>query len=182
MIETETKIAVEDLEEIRRRLTEVKAENQGSVHLIDTYYVFPSQDTPNQAVRIRESDELGERAELTCKTHASASRGVTARHEITVSVIGPAGMHEILVLLGGQVSARIDKSRERYLVSGLPVYLDSVVGLGTFVEIGAPVQTKNVAKMRERIERTVAVLGLQAHTASRKCYFELALEKDHESH
>jgi len=178
IVETELKIPVEDLEGMRQRLAEVEAENQSPVQLVDTYYTFPWQDDPTRVIRIRESDELEESAELTFKKPASSSRYATSRHEITVSLAVADDMHKILQLLGGQVSACIEKHRDRYVVSGVPVYLDDVLQLGTFVEVGGPIQVEEVPEMRERIQSVVETLGLRNHVASSKSYYQLALESN----
>jgi len=178
MIETETKIPVDDLTSVRKKLGKLEAVCQGRVHLADTYFSSPGTRQADISVRVRDSTDQPNCAELTLKELPGGDPHVTSRREINVGLSDAAAMREILSALGFRVSAHIDKVREMFLLADLPVYLDSVEGLGQFVEIGAPVRPEGVSNMRERIREAVQALGLGEHVPASKSYFEMKVESN----
>lgn len=178
LIETEVKIRVSSFAHVRNRLIQLGAAQRGIHHLSDTYVDCPGTVSASIALRVRES--VGEQGgdELTLKTSTGADPHVTSRREVNVGLSDAAAMREILSALGFRVSAHIDKVREMFLLADLPVYLDSVEGLGQFVEIGAPVRPEGVSNMRERIREAVQALGLGEHVPASKSYFEMKVESN----
>ncbi|GEM_PF-2953250 len=176
LIETEIKIPVSSLVEVRSSLLNAHAAPEGHVRLVDTYYILPAVEGGEHVVRIRGASTEKEAAELTIKVPFASEVEAVCRHEVSVGLRDPRAMHEILVLLGARVAARVEKIREMYIVSGVPVYLDDVAGLGRFIEIGAPVLPDMVPEMGQRIATILRLLDLQDRPVSEKSYYELAIE------
>ena len=176
MIEIETKIPISDLAIVRDTLKLLDAEDLGNVQLADTYYVIPWWGSAANSIRIRESDAGESDAELTLKAPSESNEAAVSRREISVGIRDTAAMRQILDLLGMDVCARVGKSRERFELRGVPVYLDEVPGLGNFVEIGAPVHLEDVNTMRERIREVVALLELSDLEPECRSYLQLVLE------
>nr|MCG2892552.1 class IV adenylate cyclase [Vulcanisaeta sp.] len=85
---------------------------------------------------------------------------------------------EILRRLGFREVARIVKRRDVYNYENFTIYLDTVEGLGNFVEVETMVNDRElIDKATEEVLRLGDRLGLSRDWIERRTYLELMLEK-----
>jgi len=138
--EVEVKARAEP-EEVRKRLAELGAQPVGAEEQEDVYFEHPCRSflAGDEAFRLRVA---GGRAELTYK--GPRKLGCTkSRLEVTVPVCDAAAAKALLELLGFKEAVKVRKKRELYRLGDVEVALDTVEGLGAFVELesrGAPVE------------------------------------------
>jgi adenylate cyclase class 2 len=152
-----------DLEKVRERLAELGAVFVGVEEQEDVYFEHPCRSllAGDEALRLRVA---GGRAELTYKG-PRGSGSAKSRVEVTVPVGDAAAARALLEQLGFREAVRVRKRRELYRLGGVEVALDTVEGLGTFVELeskGAP---------GERLIELLELLG--AGEPLRETYAEL---------
>ena len=134
MIEVEVRARVDSFRGLRQALGE-KARFMGSTHQEDKIFGHPKfLDSEHKIVeggvvaRIRES---GDRKVLEFKEIIRGGGALELKHEIT----DPAKIKEFLGKLGFEEGFSISKVRETYLYRDLLVCLDTVEGLGQFIEV-----------------------------------------------
>jgi adenylate cyclase class 2 len=174
MYEIEAKIRVDDLDEVRTRLTEHHAEFQGEDSQRDVYYNAPHRDfaETDEALRVRYT---GGMPEITYKGPKLPSSGIKARREINIRVDSGERFEELLAQIGFTVTASVVKHREEYRLHGASIALDSVAGLGTFVEIEVMTEEEGGAA-EAHIHKMQKMLGVKgAHIPD--SYLELILAK-----
>jgi len=152
-----------DLEKVRRKLAELGAALVSVEEQEDVYFEHPCRDllASDEALRLRVA---GGRAELTYKGPRGPG-SAKSRLEVVVPVSDAAAARALLELLGFREAVRVRKRRELYRLGDVEVSLDSVEGLGTFVELesrGAP---------GERLIELLKLLG--AGELVRETYAEL---------
>jgi adenylate cyclase class 2 len=174
MYEIEAKVRVDDLDELRSRLVEQHAEKIGEESQHDVYYNAPHRDfaATDEALRVRYT---GGAPEITYKGPKIASTGIKARREININVDSGEKFEELLELLGFQRAASVIKEREEYRLRGASIALDSVEGLGTFVEIEVMAEEDREAA-EAHIHELEDMLGVQG-THITASYLELLLAK-----
>ncbi len=152
-----------DPERIRRKLAELGAELVSVEEQEDVYFAHPCKDlfASDEALRLR---AVGGKAELTYKGPRKPG-SAKSRLEVTVLVSDAAAAKALLELLGFKEAVRVRKRRELYKLGDVEVALDTVEGLGAFVELeskGAP---------EERLAELLKLLG--AGELVRETYAEL---------
>jgi adenylate cyclase class 2 len=178
--EVEAKIVLEDcnrLDEVKRRLEELGARFDGEVYEEDTYYQHPCRNfaETDEALRLRIADG---KVEITYKGPKRVHGGVKEREELTARVVDGAFMARILERLGFKPVATVRKRRLYYTIEGLAeISLDTVEGLGCFVEIEYRGRARSAEEAAEAVERLAARLGLDKFPRTVKSYLELLLEK-----
>lgn len=125
--EYERKYKVESLAQTKSTVEKLGGNLGSSRQTIDTYFAMPS---PEQYLRVRV--ENGE-AELAF--HLVRSDTETQEYETAVS--DGKVMIEILKKLGFETDIIVKKNRESYSLGNSKIELDTVEGLGNFVEIEA---------------------------------------------
>ncbi len=174
MYEIEVKVRVDDLDEVRSRLTEHRAEKHRDESQTDVYYNAPHRDfaETDEALRVRYTGGV---PEITYKGPKIASSGVKARREINIRVDSGERFEDLLTQLGFTRTASVAKHREEYRWHGASVALDSVEGLGTFVEIEVMTEEDRDGAEAHILELE-KILGVQgAHIPD--SYLELILAK-----
>lgn len=175
----EVEIKVETAHEpVRRRLTEADAEPLGRVEQRDTYYDAPDREfaETDEAFRVRiEQPDGGEPAvKLTYKGPLVDAETKT-RREAETTVADRDAIESILDGLGYEPAATVVKHRERFALGDYTVTLDSVDGLGEFVEIDREVQEDGVASAREAAKSHLRSLGIDPDDGIRTSYLGLLL-------
>jgi adenylate cyclase class 2 len=174
MLEIELKVAVPDLDRVRNRLAEQKAEFVGKMHEHDIYYNAPHRDfgVTDEAMRVRYTND---RAVVTYKGAKIKKFGLKAREELNTAVESGTVFETMLARLGFVKTAEVNKWRENYRLAGAVISLDSVDELGTFVEIEVIAESENsdAATRIEKISKEIGVHG-EPILAS---YLELLLSK-----
>lgn len=188
MYEVEVKVRA-DHDAVRDALDDLNAEALGRVEQVDTYYDAPHRSFPDtdEALRIRrerspgdaEYDRDGEtdRTQLTYKGPL-VDDDTKTRREIETAVESADDADEILRALGFDASATVRKVRERYALTGAVISLDTVEGLGEFVEVERESAESAVDVTATRIRSLVADLGLDPDEGIRASYLELLLDAD----
>jgi adenylate cyclase class 2 len=184
MYEVEVKVRA-DHETVRDALESAGATHVESVEQADTYYDAPDRDfaQTDEALRIREERSATNRSEtdnlettdtrLTYKGPLVDSDSKT-REEAETAVVDPEALQSILDGLGYDPAAVVEKNRDRYTLDGVSVTLDTVDGLGEFVE--AELETEDdIDSARDRILTLLTDLGLDTDDQIRTSYLGLLI-------
>ena len=132
----EVKLRADDLERVAAAVERMGGRLVSSVVEEDVYFAHPCRDfaTTDEALRLRMS---GDSAELTYKGPRSGGGGAKSRAEVSVKVGDPGAAAELLKGLGFAPVATVRKRRSYYRTDTAMISLDSVYGLGDFVEVEA---------------------------------------------
>ncbi|WP_336135705.1 class IV adenylate cyclase [Natronomonas amylolytica] len=177
MYEVELKVRT-DHEPVRERLAELDADPQGLVEQVDTYYDHPIRDfaETDEALRIRrETYEDEESARVTYKGPLVEEASKT-REEWETGVDDGETMADILDELGFAPAATVEKIRERFECDGYTVTLDTVAGLGEYVEVET--ESEAIDPAREGAIELLHELGLDPDEQVRTSYLGLLLDAD----
>lgn len=163
---------------VRDRLDALGAKRLGSVTQEDTYYDAPHRDfaETDEALRIRrETPEGGEsRAYLTYKGPLVDETSKT-REEAETRVGDGSTTARVLDGLGFEAAATVRKERDRYTLDGYTVTLDTVDGLGEFVEVETEAD-EGVDVAREGAFDVLDRLGLDPEDGIRTSYLCMLLD------
>jgi adenylate cyclase class 2 len=148
----------------------------------DQYFNAPDRDfaKTDEALRIR---QVGSTAKLTYKGPKRDLETKT-RTELEVALAGPESsaetMAQILRHLGYQPAGIVKKQRRVYKLAlgafEAEICLDTVLGLGSFVELEIGVDESKVAAARDALLQLARDLGLGQ--AERRSYLELILNRE----
>lgn len=190
MYEVEVKVPA-DLERVRDRLDELAAADRGSVRQVDTYYDAPHRSFPetDEALRVRresirdEGRDDAESAEGTEEETRLTYKGPLVdddsktREEVETGVEDDDEMDAILSNLGFEAAATVRKDRDRYSIDGYVVTLDSVEGVGEFVEVERAVEEGDVEAARDGAFDLLERLRLDPEDQVRTSYLGMLLEE-----
>ena len=159
---------------LRERLATMGVEPEGIQEHLDTYYNSPVRDFSNtdEALRIR---SVNERSVLTYKGKKLDSVSKT-RPEFETEVDGD-NARSILVALGFFESGVVRKKREVFSYQDMTIALDSVEGLGEFIEVEKQADC-NIKEHSDEIFAFLEKLGIQKEDSIRTSYLEMVLEKE----
>ncbi|WP_255167023.1 class IV adenylate cyclase [Natrononativus amylolyticus] len=178
MYEVEVKVPA-DLEAVRDRLADLGARPAGTVVQVDTYYDAPHRSFPetDEALRIRRESGADDRREtrLTYKGPLVDDASKT-REEAETGVEEAEDLEAILTNLGFDPAATVRKERTRYALEGYTVTLDSVAGVGEFVEVETEATADELEDAREDAYDVLERLELDPADQLRTSYLELHLE------
>lgn len=176
MYEVEMKVRA-DHEQVRQTLNEHGATPLDTVTQRDTYYDAPTRDfaETDEALRVRrEERDEEDRAKLTYK--GPLVGGTSKTREEYETELGDADvMESILDSLGFVPVETVGKERERFSIGEYVVTLDTVDGLGEFVEVETEAPEKGIDTARAGVTGTVESLGLDPDAEIRTSYLELLL-------
>lgn len=162
-IEFKTRLAA--FEPAEAALRELGATFAGTLHQRDTYFAVR-----DGRLKLREQ-ERG--AELIAYRRDEDTATMHSRYTVT-AVAEPAACIAALAAEHG-VRGVVVKARRLWLVENARVHLDTVEGLGTFLEIEV-VEPATVEEGRATLARLLAALGLDPATAIRRSYIDLLSE------
>jgi len=173
MLEIELKVSVPSLDPIRDRLVRLNARSRGRVHEHDRYYNAPHRDfaKTDEAVRVRYADD---HAVVTYKGPKIRKFGLKAREELNFAVESGEVFETMLARLGFTLTTDVNKWRETYTLEGATVSLDTVDGLGTFVEIEV-MGEEGDDNPTERITRLASTIGADGEPIL-SSYLELLMD------
>jgi adenylate cyclase class 2 len=164
---------------VRERLRDRNAEHVGTVRQTDTYYDHPARSFPatDEALRIRrEKPDNGESVtRLTYKGPLVESASKT-REEIETEVGDAEALDATLRALGFDPVPEVSKERERFALGEYTVTLDTVEGIGTFVEAESRGTEDEIETVREGARELLRDLGLDPGEHIRTSYLELVLD------
>ena len=174
MYEVEIKVAA-DHDAVRERLEGFGAERLGTVTQADTYYDAPHRDfaETDEAFRLRRETRDGEtRTRMTYKGPKVDPESKT-REEIETGVESGEDAADLVRSLGFEPAAVVEKERTRYRLDGYTVTLDSVDGVGEYVEV--EIESDDVETARDGAKGVLAKLGLDPDDQVRRSYLGLRL-------
>lgn len=173
-LEVELKIKVDSAPEAERALMAAGASLLYEEEQIDTYFQHPSRDfkETDEALRVRRA---AGKAFIAYKGPKLSKLSKT-RVEIEIPVPDADAAEELFRLLGFTEVARVEKVRRAYAIEGVKVYVDSVKGLGNFVELELPALPGEVREAEETLQALAERLGLPLDRSTLKSYLELILE------
>ncbi|WP_435154224.1 class IV adenylate cyclase [Haladaptatus sp. DFWS20] len=176
MYEVEVKVRA-DHDEIRNRLEELGASPLGKVTQEDFYYNAPHRDfaETDEALRVRREAGEEETVEVvTYKGPLVEEESKTRKEHETVVGDGDT-VDALLSALGFDATETVHKERERFEFEGYVVTLDSVTGLGEFVEVEAEAEEGDVESVREGAYDVLLELNLDPDEQVRTSYLGLLL-------
>ncbi|WP_435115399.1 class IV adenylate cyclase [Halolamina sp. C58] len=181
MYEVELKVAA-DHGPVREALADAGAEPVDHVRQVDTYYDAPHREfaETDEALRLREETDLDAdvtTTKLTYKGPLVESESKT-REEHETAVADGVAAAGVLDGLGFEPAATVEKERERFELDGYTVTLDTVDGLGSFVEIEREAPEPEIEAVRERAQERLRALGLDPDDQIRTSYLGLLLDGD----
>ncbi len=138
-IETEIKLRVRSVREIRRRLARAGARRFARQHEVDTLYDTPAGTLKRRGELLRLRLRRG-RALVTYKGPQEARRRYKIRREIEFAVSDPQGFRAALEAMGFRPWFRYEKYRTSYRLPRLPglaIELDETP-IGVFLELEGP--------------------------------------------
>ena len=178
---------------VGERLADLGAEPLGTVHQHDTYYDHPTRDfaETDEALRLRREtrpetspdggDATGDdgptTVTLTYKGPLVDGDSKT-REEVETGVDDPDAADAVLRAVGFEPAADVEKERERFACDGYLVALDSVAGLGEFVEVEAEGDAGEIDALRDGAFELCRRLGLDPDESTRTSYLALLLDAD----
>jgi adenylate cyclase class 2 len=170
MLEIEIKTPSSDNGRVERLLFAKGAKRLGEHDQVDEYFNHPSRDfaLTDEALRLRKDSK----GKITYKG-PKLDRDTKTREEIEMDVDDLDKMAQILLRLGFRRVAKVMKKRKEFLLEGVTVCLDSVQGLGDFVEL--EIQGTDADEGRSRIEKLRDELGLVG--SERRSYLEMLLSR-----
>lgn len=122
----ELKAKVSDLAIVRDKLVQYGAEQVGVFHQIDTYY-----KVPNGRLKLREVEDETD-AELIYYERKNAAE--PKRSSVFILTIPQPQIFKQILERIISVKVMVDKVREIYVCEGIQIHLDTVKGLGSFIE------------------------------------------------
>ncbi|WP_458204630.1 class IV adenylate cyclase [Haladaptatus sp. NG-SE-30] len=179
MYEVEVKVRA-DHDAVRERLRELGARHLGMVTQEDFYYDAPHRDfaETDEALRVRrESDEEGSVERVTYKGPLVETESKTRKEHETVVGDGDT-VDSLLAALGFEAAATVHKERDRYELDDYLVVLDSVRGLGEFVEVEVEAEEEAVESAREGAYDVLRDLGLDPDEQTRTSYLGLLVRNE----
>ncbi len=164
----ELKAKVDDLGVVRNKLVRRGAKHVGVFHQVDTYY-----DVPEGRLKLREMEGKVD-AELIYYEREDVAE--PKRSSVFILTIPqPRTFKQILGRIM-RVKVVVDKVREIYFYEGVQVHLDTVKGLGLFVEferITSP-DAEQQKKDQGKLEKLREQLGISPQRLERLSYSDLS--------
>jgi len=184
MYEVEIKVrAAHDA--VRERLAATDATALGTVTQVDTYFDAPHRDfaETDEALRIRRESRADETADdedgdavVTYKGPLVDSESKT-REEIEAGLDDGDDVRAILEAVGFEPAATVCKERERFSLDEFTVTLDTVDGLGEFVEVETEAADESaVPDRRDEAADLLRSFGLDPDDGIRTSYLGLLID------
>ena len=176
MYEVEVKVRANH-EAVRDALAATPATFRLSLEQRDRYFEAPHRDfaARDEALRIREA-ESNDRSVAKVTYKGPRLEGATkTRTEHETKVEDAQTMMATFEALGFEPVATVEKHRDAYDLGPATVTLDSVSGLGEFVEVEMTAEEAELDRTQEMVSETLADLGLAATEKVSESYLELLL-------
>jgi len=157
VIEVEAKYRSPGNDKVEKTLNRLGAKKVFSGTMEDIYFTHPGRDfrKTDEALRLRKMEGW---AELTYKGPRMPSATGKSREEITLKTDDPLAAQRIVERLGFEEGFTVTKRRDSYVLDKLRIELDSVDGLGEFVEL--EMLTESVERTQTLLESAKEELGL----------------------
>lgn len=140
----------------------------------DTYFNVSGRDSikTKECLRVRKSNDL---IEITYKgaTHPDSNDAHFAKHELNLFVENETEAIEFLKLLGNEIVAVVEKSRDYYEFGNCNIAVDSISGVGMFIEL--EVMSNDDKEGLREIENVAKKLGLSEESVEMLPYRDLVI-------
>lgn len=199
MIEVEVKLALTDSKSVEQKLRKDGFVLQKIVRETDTYFDGVDRDfrKTDEALRVRKTELLKDVTDLSetdiLSEHSTQNDSeiqsfVTykgpkleetsmTRKELEIPIEDDAAMSELLVALGYHPVPSVKKCRKYYALDHMTACLDSVEGLGEYLELEILVeQEEDRQQALQQIEERLLFLGYSMQDTTRISYLSM-LEK-----
>ena len=172
MLEAEVKAPVDELRDVEERLSRLEARYLGEEEQVDVYFNHPCRDfsSTDEALRLRRA---GDRFYITYKGPKLDPLTKT-RIEHETGVDNPEEAEQVLLGLGFESVMEVRKKRRLYIHGDFTISLDTVEGLGDYVEVEG---RKGAGGDPGRLLAFLRELGISPEKSERRSYLELLLEK-----
>ncbi len=163
----ELKAKTEDLDFLRKKLSNLKAKHVDTTRQIDIYF-----ETPKGRLKLRET-EGNIRAEIVYYERGNIA-GPKRSSVFIIEVEEPSRFKNLLYKTLRTV-AIVDKTREIYEYEGTKIHLDRVNRLGSFVEFEreTPTDEETVMKNKEVLKELMEKLGISQESLVKFSYSDL---------
>ena len=162
----ELKARVEDLSVIRNRLVEIGAHYVETLHQVDTYF-----KVPRGRLKIREVEGSG--AELIY--YERENKPKPKRSSVFIIRLDGGGTLKGIIKRILKELVVVEKVREIYRHRGTEIHLDTVKGLGTFIEFERRI--RDAERDREELDKLMVKLGIREENLERLSYSDLLIGK-----
>lgn len=182
MLEVEIKASLAGLspDTVARSAAEAGFRFQRSLREIDMYFDGVSRDfkQTDEALRLRSCRDLeggGARTLLTYKgPKVDAASSTRTEYETSVGDLETA--RKLLEALGFRPRFTVDKTRREFTLEGVTLCLDTVAGLGSFLELES--LTVSPERREAEVTRLLSLLdglGVSRERLTRRSYLEMLL-------
>jgi adenylate cyclase class 2 len=181
-IEVEIKVKVDNLEEIKEKISKI-GKLIKAIKQIDDYYVpchrnfFTKKPHPTEYLRIRTNpDKIVFEYTRTINIREDGDYDHAEEYETEISNVEE--LKKILEFLDFKKFVTVEKNREYWICGGIEVALDEVKGLGSFVEAEARGDFRDNKKAKKACIDFLENLGIKdvENTQIKKGYPELFFE------
>jgi len=179
--EVEVKLRISNVKQVEEKLRGLGAKLVDVIeeedHYIDLAPCINMRDL-DIALRVRKSRSLVKDAmveEMTFKGRR-VSEFPKIRKEITVNISNVESVLEIFRELGFRNIYVVSKTRKVYVLNKMKIFLDSVKGLGQFMEVEL-LEPTDLNIFRDELAKLFTAIGVDESYIERKTYLELVLEK-----
>jgi adenylate cyclase len=159
----ELKVRCGDLDGVRRRALAIGATDAGGMEQRDTF--FPARDG---RLKLRELDGRGE---LIAYQRPDTAAAKASRYRIFATDRASDLARTLELALG--TCGLVRKTRALLLYRHTRIHLDTVDGLGTFVELETVLTDQGEAHARTELDEIAAALGLDRMVPVRGAYIDL---------
>ena len=163
----EIKARCDRQDDIREYLRAHNAEFKGTDHQIDTYF-----KVNNGRLKLREGN-----IENQLIHYERANQEGPKQSQVTLYAAKPgSSLKEVLTKALG-VLTTVDKQREIYFIENVKFHVDTVQGLGTFMEIEAIDEDGSIGKekLQEQCQRYMHELGIREEDLMSNSYSDMLL-------
>ena len=180
--EVEQKYHLPNLGALRDRLRGKGAKKLGSQHQVDVYYNAPHRDflaAPNISEWLRLREENG-RASINYKRWLPLEAKIKTHCDEFESVVTDGeALRKLLQALDFTELVTVDKRREGWQLGDIVVALDTVKGLGEFVEFEYKGEAESVDEAHRHIQHCIETLGVKLGERNHVGYPYPLLERRH---
>jgi adenylate cyclase class 2 len=167
LLNFEFKARLNDSAHVRAMLKKLRARFLGTDRQIDTYFHVPEGRLKIREGRIENS-----------LIHYQRTNSAHARRSHVELMLLPR-RNSVRAILSGALGVLtvVDKRREIYFVGNVKIHLDTVRGLGTFLEVEAMTRTGETKKVRAQAVKFQKLFAIAAADIVPQSYSDLILQK-----
>jgi adenylate cyclase class IV len=168
----ETKARATDLSEPARRLERAGARFEGSLHQTDTYFVVDTGRLKLREWTHQHPDGRSEAAAELIRYERPDDAGPRLSDYVRTPVDDPSACRDELTARHG-IRGVVTKQRLLWIIESTRVHLDSVEGIGDFVELETVLGAEPEDAYRVEHERVLGLLGIDPSAGIAGSYVDL---------